>query len=190
MSAEVERYLERSKGWGEETARLRAILLDCDVTEDLKWGKPCYGAAGGNIAIIQKFKDFLALMFFKGALLKDPEGILESQGENTRSALRVRFRSVADVERLEPAVRALVAAAIEVEKAGLKVEGQAEFDMPEELARRLEADPDLQAAFEGLTRGRQREYCLHVGQAKQAETRERRIDTYRDKILAGRGMRE
>ena len=190
MTDEVERYLKRSEGWRDETARLRAILLSLGLDEALKWGKPCYSAEGGNIAIIQKFKDFVALMFFKGALLDDPDQVLESQGENSRSALRIPFRSAQDVERLEPAIRRLVEGAVEVERQGLKVEGKAETAIPDELAARLDAEPDLADAFRNLTPGRQREYCLHVGAAKQSGTRERRIEAARERILAGKGLRD
>ncbi|GGL79784.1 YdeI/OmpD-associated family protein [Wenxinia marina] len=188
--ARADDWFEDRDTWGPEARALRRVLLGAGLREEIKWGKPTYGTADGNIAIIQPFKHFLALMFFKGALLDDPEGVLESQGENTRSALRVVFRSVADVERLAGAVRALVASAAEVERKGLKVEGPPELDLCDELVDALDADPALQDGWNSLTPGRQREYALHIGGAKKSETRAARVDKFRDRIAAGRGMRD
>ena len=190
MSPDVDAYLDRATGWPEELRAIRPVLLDAGLDEQLKWGKPCYAHDGANIAILQEMKDFLALMFFKGALLADPEGVLESQGPNSRSAKRICFRSVDDVERLAPTVSAYVAEAIDVEEAGLAVEPAPELELAAELAERLAGDPDLAEAFEGLTPGRRREYNLHVSEAKKAETREARVDKITPKILAGKGFRD
>lgn len=188
--ANADAYFAESEGWRPESERLRALLLDCGLSEAIKWGKPCYLHDGHNIAILQKFKPFLALMFFKGALLDDPWGYLESQGEHTRSALRVTFTSVDDVVAREEAIRRYVAQAIEVEEAGLTVPKIERLELIEELQARLAADPALKAAFEALTPGRQRAYNLHFGSAKKPETRIRRIEQSAAKILAGKGLRD
>ena len=156
----------------------------------IKWNKPCYAHDGDNIAIIQRFNDFLSLMFFKGALMNDPEGLLRSQGENTRSALRLEFSSVGEVAGMKAVIQALVAEAIRVEKAGLKVEQAEPPEYPEELIAAMEQDPELHEAFEELTPGRQRSYLLHLSAAKQSATRVNRIAKARDKILSGKGFNE
>jgi uncharacterized protein YdeI (YjbR/CyaY-like superfamily) len=186
----VDEYIEQSDRWSREMAALRAVLLGCGLVEEFKWSKPCYGHDGSNIAIVQEMKDFLALMFFKGALLEDPEGVLEAQGPNSRSAKRVRFTTVEDVSRLTGPVEALVAAAIDAEEAGLEVEPAPPPELAEELRARLEADPGLRSAFESLTPGRQREYNLHISDAKRPATREARIDRCTPRILDGLGLRD
>ncbi len=188
--SELDEAFEQAKRWRDEGRRVRAILLDCGLDEERKWAKPCYGHEGANLAILQRMKGFLALMFFKGALLDDPGGHLESQGEASRSARRLCFRSVDDVERLEPTIRALVASAIEVERTGQKLPEPPALELVEELQAALDADPKLKAAFEGLTPGRQRAYHLHISGAKRAETRARRVDEHRSRILAGKGLRD
>lgn len=190
MNPEVDAYIERSERWPAEMRELRAVLTDCGLTESIKWAKPCYSHEGANIAILQEMKEFLALMFFKGALIDDPNGLLESQGPNSRSARRLRFTSVDDVTRLAGTVRMLVDEAIDVERAGLEVGPPPELVLVDELQQRLDGDPALAAAFAALTPGRQREYHLHISGAKQATTREARIDKYVDKILAGKGFRD
>ncbi len=180
---------EATRRWRMETAELTGTLRACGLTEERKWGKPCFTHGGGNIAIVQAFADFLALMFFKGALLPDPERVLESQGENTRSAMRVTFRSVDEVVAKDAAVRALVAAAIDAERRGLQVEAPDLVLVPE-LVERLDADEELAAGFASLTPGRQRAYNLQIGGAKQAATRHRRIDKYAAQIKAGKGLRD
>lgn len=187
---EVDAYLARSDAWPDEIAALRPILLGCGLDESIKWRKPCYAHDGANIAILQEMKGFLALMFFKGALLDDPDGVLEEQGPNSRSARRVVFRSVGDVDRLAETVRSLVASAIEVEHAGLTVEPAPELQVCDELRERLDADPELEAAFESLTPGRRREYDLHISGAKQSSTRSSRVDKLVPRILAGKGLRD
>ena len=190
MNPDVDAYISRSEQWPDEMTALRPLLLGCGLNEEIKWGKPCYFHDGSNIAIMQEMKGFLALMFFKGALLDDPDGVLEEQGPNSRSARRICFTSVEDVTRLADTVRAYVAEAIEVEAAGLEVGPPPELELVEELQRRLDADPALQAGFESLTPGRQREYHLYFSGAKQATTRESRIDKYVPKILDGKGFRD
>ena len=176
--------------WPEEMAGLRPTLLGCGLTEEIKWGQPCYGHGGKNIAILQEMKEFLALMFFKGALLNDPEGVLEEQGPSSRSARRIRFTSVEDVARLAGTVRAFIGEAIAVEEAGLKVGPAPELLLVEELQSRLDQDPALKAAFQALTPGRRREYNLYFSGAKQATTRAARVERYVAKILDGKGFRD
>ncbi len=190
VNAKVDAYIARSQKWPEEMTELRSILLGCGLSEAIKWGKPCYSHEAANIAIMQEMKDFLALMFFKGALLGDPAHVLESQGPNSRSARRMCFRSVADVRAVADTLREYVHEAIDVEDAGLEVEPAPKLVLVQELQNRLDADPALKAAFENLTPGRQREYHLHISGAKQATTRESRVDTCVPAILAGKGLRD
>jgi uncharacterized protein YdeI (YjbR/CyaY-like superfamily) len=190
VNPKVDAYLERSTSWPTEIAALRTILLDCGLDEAFKWAKPCYAHGGHNIAIVQEMKPFLALMFFKGALLDDPHGVLEDQGPNSRSARRMTFTSVDEVNERADVVRALVAEAIAAEAAGLTVPEAPELELVAELQERLDADPNLRAAFEALTPGRQREYHLHIASAKQSETRRNRIDRVIPQILDGRGLRD
>ena len=190
MNPKVDAYIDRSGQWPDEMTALRPILLKCGLTEDIKWGKPCFSHDGTNIVIMQEMKDFLALMFFKGALMNDPAGVLESQGPNSRSALRMCFRSVADVKRLTKTVKAYIADAIDVEEAGLEVGPAPEVVFVAELQERLDVDKKFKTAFEALTPGRRREYNLHIGEAKQAATRVSRVEKCAPKILAGKGLRD
>ena len=190
MNPEVDAYIERSEKWPEEMTGLRPVLLAGGLTEELKWGKPCYTHEGKNIVILQEMNDFLALMFFKGALLTDPDGVLESQGPNSRSARRVCVSSVEDVGRLSDTVSSFVEEAIQVEEAGLEVGPAPELVPVEELQRRLDDDPAFKAAFDALTPGRQREYNLHFSDAKRASTREARVEKYAQRILDGQGLRD
>ena len=189
-SAEVDAFVSRVGAWQGEIRKLRAILLDCGLYEELKWGKPCFRFEGSNVAIIQPFKDRCALMFFKGALLRDTHGLLRSQGENTRSAMRLEFTGEARIEKA--VVKSYVDQAIAVEKAGLRVDFEAdrELELPEELTRILRKDRRLAKAFESLTPGRRRGYVLHFRAAKRSETRTARIEKCAPRILAGRGMHE
>lgn len=191
-TARIDRFIDEAPRWREEMRALRDVLRDCELHEDFKWGKPCFTAAGGNIVILQPFKPHLALMFFKGALLDDPEGILRSQGENTRSAMRIEFTDPEQVAALESSVRAYVAEAIAIEEAGLAVPKKAfaERAVPEELEERLRADGEYRAAFDALTPGRKRSYVLHISGAKRAETRARRVEKCRVKVLQGKGFNE
>ena len=190
MNPKVDAYIGRSEKWPDEMAALRPILLKSGLSEDIKWGKPCFSHDGANIVIMQEMKDFLALMFFKGALMNDPSGVLEEQGPNSRSALRMCFRSVADVKRLAKSVKAYIAEAIEVATAGLEVGPAPEVVFVAELQQRLDQDKRFRTAFEALTPGRQREYNLHIGEAKQATTRASRVEKCIPKILAGKGFRD
>lgn len=190
MNPDVDSYIKQSDRWPEEMIGLRPTLLGCGLTEEIKWGKPCYSFGGKNIVILQEMNEFLALMFFKGALLNDQAGVLEEQGPNSRSARRIRFTSVQDVERLTDTVRAYIDEAIEVEAAGLEVGPAPELVLVEELQNRLDQDPALAAAFESLTPGRRREYNLYFSDAKQAKTREARVEEYAQKILDGKGLRD
>jgi uncharacterized protein YdeI (YjbR/CyaY-like superfamily) len=190
MDPDVDAYISRSKQWPTEMARLRPILLGTGLTEEVKWRKPCYTHGGANIVILQEMKDFLALMFFKGALLEDPVGVLEEQGPNSRSARRLRITSVDDVDRLAPTIVDYVAEAIAVEDADLDVGPPPELQLVEELQERIDRDPTFKVAFEALTPGRQREYNLYVSDAKRSETRRGRIDRCADRILQGWGLRD
>lgn len=187
---EVDAYVGRAERWPDEIAALRPLLLDAGLTEEIKWAKPCYHHGGRNILILQEMKDFLAVMFFKGALLEDPEGILEDQGPNSRSARRLCIRSVDDVTAFADTLAAYVVEAIDAEDAGLEVDPAPAVVFADELQIRLDEDPEFRAAFEGLTPGRQREYNLQVSSAKQASTREARVEKFAPRILAGKGFRD
>lgn len=189
-SPDVDAYVAASTQWPGETEALRSILLGCGLTEELKWRKPCYSHEGKNIVIVQEMKDFLALMFFKGMLLEDPAGVLHDQGPNSRSARRMQFTSVDDVIGQAEVIADYVEEAIAVETSGLEVAPAPEPEVVAELAAQLASDAELAAGFESLTPGRRREYNLHIGGAKQASTRESRIDRARDRIVAGKGLRD
>ncbi len=188
-SSKIDAYLGRIQQWREETAALRKIMLDCGLAEDMKWGKPCYAFEGGNVAVIQGFKAYCALLFFKGVLLPDPDGILVKTGENTVVGRQIRFTDARKIEAMERVLKKYIRAAIAVEKAGLKVEtDKAKVSIPAELERAFEKSRTFKAAFESLTPGRQRGYLFHFSGAKQSKTRESRIEKWREQILQGRGM--
>lgn len=187
---DVDAYLEQSEQWPHEISALRPILLGSGLVESIKWGKPCYSHEGKNIVILQEMKEFLSVMFFKGALLEDPAGILRDQGPNSRSAKRIELTSVAEIEKLADVVAAYVDEAVDVAEAGREAGPPPELVLVEELQERLDADPELSTAFESLTPGRQREYNLYFSDAKQTKTRQARVAKYVQKILAGKGMRE
>jgi uncharacterized protein YdeI (YjbR/CyaY-like superfamily) len=186
----VDAFMDRAEQWQEEFEKLREIILACELTEELKWGQPCYMFEKKNIVLMHGFKDYCALLFHKGALLRDPEGILIQQTENVQSARQIRFRDIREIYDLERAIKSYVREAIEVEKAGLKVRFKEakEFKMPEEFRRKLDTMPKLKKAFESLTPGRQKGYLLYFGGAKQAKTRESRIEKYTPQILVGKGL--
>jgi uncharacterized protein YdeI (YjbR/CyaY-like superfamily) len=190
MNSKVDAYMKRSTKWPEEMSAVRAILLDCGLTEEMKWGKPCYSHEGVNIVIIQEMKAFLSLMFFKGALLSDPQHVLVEQGPNSRSARRMEFTSVGDITRARKVIRAYVKEALRVEADGLQLDPRPKLVLVEELQQRLQRDNRLKTAFEALTPGRQREYNLHFAAAKQSSTRLARIDKFAGKILSGKGFRD
>ncbi|HBX70766.1 MAG TPA: hypothetical protein DEH25_15645 [Chloroflexi bacterium] len=186
----VDFFFSKAQQWQAEYEKLRMVILDCPLTEELKWGVPCYTFDGKNIVLIHGFKEYCAILFVKGVLLKDTEGILITQTENVQAARQIRFTSVAEIERLEPILKAYIIEAIDAEKAGLKVDLKktAEYNFPDEFITKLEEIPDLQEAFEALTPGRQRAYLLYFSAAKQSKTREARIEKYVQKILDGKGL--
>jgi uncharacterized protein YdeI (YjbR/CyaY-like superfamily) len=189
-SAGVDAFVSRAGTWRGEIRKLRSILLDCGLDEDLKWGKPCFLFEGKNVAVIQPFKEHCSLMFFKGALLRDPHGLLRSQGKNTQSALRLEFTGEAQIRKT--VVKSYVKQAIAVEQAGLKVDFKAkrELELPEELIRILKKNRKLANAFGALTPGRRRAYVLHFTGAKQSGTRAARIEKCVPRILAGKGLND
>ena len=187
----VDTFLNEADTWQEETARLRRIMLDCQLTEELKWGKPCYSFQGSNVVIIQGFKERCALLFCKGALLKDPQRILVKVGENSQAGRQIRFTSVQEIVKLEPVVKVYVAEAIEVEKAGLQVEFKKNPEpVPEELQNKFAENAALKAAFAALTPGRQRAYILFFSAPKQSQTRDSRIEKCIPQILQGKGLND
>jgi uncharacterized protein YdeI (YjbR/CyaY-like superfamily) len=190
MNPKVDAYLNKAKKWQAEFARLREIVLACELTEELKWGHPCYTFQGGNIVLIHGFKDYCALLFFKGALLKDAQGILVMQTENVQGARQIRFTDVSGITALESLLKAYIDEAVAVEKAGLKVafKKTAEFAIPEEFQNKLDGMPALKTAFDALTPGRQRAYLLYFAAAKQSKTREGRVEKYIQPILNGKGL--
>lgn len=190
VNPKVDAYVKRSEQWPEEMTELRPILLGCGLTEGIKWGKPCYSHQGKNVVILREMNEFLALMFFKGGLLNDPQGVLEAQGPDPRSARRIRFTSVEDVARLADTVKAYIEEAVAVEEAGLEAGPAPEPVLVEELQYCLDDDPAFKAAFQSLTPGRQREYNLYFSAAKQTRTRVARVEKYTQKILDGKGLRD
>lgn len=189
MNPKVDFYFEDKK-WEKELEQLRKIALDCGLTEELKWGCPCYTLEQSNIVLIHTFKEYCAFLFFKGALLHDAEGILIRQTKNVQAARQVRFTNVKEIVSLKPVLKAYIYEAIEVEKAGLKVKLKktTEFSMPEEFKKKLEKLPALKKAFTALTPGRQRGYLLYFAAPKQSKTRESRIEKYQKHILKGKGL--
>ena len=188
--ADVEAYLEASQQWPGEIAAIRPLLLSCGLDEEIKWGKPCYCHNDANVVLVQEFSDHLALMFFKGVLLDDPEGVLHAQGPNTHAPKRMRFTSTEDVEASADTITAYVREAIAHEEAGTELPERPEEELAAELAERLASDDELSEAFENLTPGRQREYNLHISAAKRSDTRERRVDKVVPRILDGKGLRD
>jgi len=186
----VDWFFAKADKWRLETKTLRTIILDCGLTEVLKWGCPCYTLGDDNIVLIHAFKDYCAVLFFKGALLKDPKGVLIQQTKNVQAARQVRFTGIREVEKLKPVLKSLIKQAVEAEKSGLKVKFKqaSEFTMPEEFQTRLNGMPALRTAFEGLTPGRQKAYLLHFSGAKQSKTREARVEKFIPRILDGLGM--
>lgn len=191
MNPKVEFYFNQ-ESWQEETRLLRKIALSCGLTEELKWGTPCYLYHGSNIVLIHVFKEYCALLFFKGALLANPDGVLIQQTANVQAARQVRFTSAKEIVALEQRLRSIIFEAIEIEKAGLKVvlKKTHEFPMPEEFQNSLTANPQLKTAFEALTPGRQRAYLLHFSAPKQTQTRLSRIEKCSPQILNGKGLND
>ena len=186
----VDSYISRSKKWQKEVKQLRAIALASGLTEELKWGCPCYSLEKSNVVLIHEFKEYCAYLFHKGALLKDPKGILIQQTKNVQAARQIRFTSVQEVTKLKANLKAYIAEAIEIEKSGAKVKFKktAAFEMPQEFKKKLAEAPALKTAFYALTPGRQRGYLLYFSGAKQAKTREARVDKCMKQILKGKGL--
>lgn len=192
MNPKVDFFFNKADKWQGEFEKLRAIVLDCGLTEKLKWGQPCYTLEDSNIVLMHGFKEYCALLFMKGALLQDPNSILIQQTENVQAARQIRFTNVQQIIELEPILKSYILAAIDVEKAGLEVELKKteDFPMPEEFIDTLEQVPGLQDAFEALTPGRQRAYLLHFSAPKQSKTRASRIEKCIQQILDGKGLND
>lgn len=190
MNPKVDWFFNKAGKWQKEYEKLRMITLDCGLTEELKWGCPCYSLDKQNIVLIHGFKEYCALLFFKGALLNDANGILIQQTKDVQSARQIRFTNILEIVEMESIVKAYIYEAIEVEKAGLKVplKTTADFAVPVELQGKLDRIPALKAAFEALTPGRQRGYLFYFSQPKQSKTREARVEKYIPQILDGKGL--
>jgi uncharacterized protein YdeI (YjbR/CyaY-like superfamily) len=191
MNPKVDIFLRKAKKWREESEKLRMILLDCPLAEELKWGEPCYTFQGKNIVLIGGFKEYCTLLFFKGALLNDTHGILVAPGK-TQAARQIRFTSLREIVAMERILKTYIHEAIEVEKAGLKVElkKHSDYIFPEELQKKLDEIPALKTAFEALTPGRQRAYMFHISAPKQSKTRESRVEKFMQQILDGKGLND
>lgn len=192
MNPKVDWYFSKNEKWEKEIKKLRTIILDCGLNEELKWGCPCYTLNNSNIVLIHVFKEYCATLFFKGALLNDANGILIQQTENVQSARQARFTNVREITKLEKILKAYIYEAIEVEKAGLKVKLKktSDYKIPEEFQKKLDKNKTLKTAFEKLTPGRQRAYIFYFSQAKQSKTREERVEKYLKKILSGKGLED
>ena len=192
MNPKVEFYFRKGEKWDKELEKLRMILLDCELTEELKWGVPCYTFQKSNIVLIHVFKEYCAILFFKGALLNDANGILIQQTENVQAARQIRFTNVREIGKMETILKAYIHEAIEVKKAGLKVDFKktTEFIIPEEFQNKLDKNPALKTAFDALTPGRQRGYILYFSQPKQSKTRESRVEKCMKQILKGKGLND
>jgi uncharacterized protein YdeI (YjbR/CyaY-like superfamily) len=192
MNPKVDFYFSKAKKWQEEIKKLRMIILDCQLTEELKWGVPCYTFQESNIVLIHVFKEYCALLFFKGALLNDANGILIQQTKNVQAGRQIRFTNLREIVEMETILKAYVFEAIEVEKAGLKVNFKktVEFIIPEEFQNKLDENPALKAAFDALTPGRQRAYNLYFSAPKQSKTRESRVEKCMQQILNGKGLND
>ena len=191
MNPKVDAFLKKAKKWQEESAKLRMILLDCPLREELKWGEPCYTSQGKNIVLIGAFKEYVTLLFFKGALLTDAHGLLVAPGQ-LQAGRQIRFTSVREIVALETILKAYVYEAIEVEKAGLKValKKHEDYIIPEELQSKLDEIPALKTAFQALTPGRQRAYFFHISKPKQSSTRHSRVEKCIPLILDGKGLND
>ncbi len=192
LNPQVDAFINKATKWQAEYKKLREIVLATDLDEDLKWMHPCYSYEGKNLIIIHGFKDYCAILFIKGALLKDPAKILITQTENVQAGRQARFTDLDEIIELEPVLKAYILESIEAEKAGLKIDFKptSEFVLTEEFKKKLDGDAALKAAFEALTPGRQRGYLLYFSGAKQASTREARVEKYIPQILAGKGLND
>ncbi|MDB5287725.1 MAG: hypothetical protein JWR05_2674 [Mucilaginibacter sp.] len=192
MNPKVDFYFSKAQKWHEEIEKLRMIVLDCGLTEELKWGCPCYTFQKSNIVLIHVFKEYCALLFFKGVLLHDANGMLIQQTENVQAARQIRFTNVREIVEMKPILKAYIFEAIEVEKAGLQVvfKKTTEFTIPEEFQNKLDENQALKTAFDALTPGRQRAYNLYFSAPKQSKTRELRVEKYMQQILNGKGLND
>jgi uncharacterized protein YdeI (YjbR/CyaY-like superfamily) len=192
MNPKVDWFFDKGEKWQKEFEQLRTIILSCGLTEELKWGKPCYTFEKNNIVLIHGFKEYCALLFLKGALLKDSDHILIQQTKNVQSARQIRFTNVKEIVKLKPSLKAYIYEAIEVEKAGLKVDLKKtqEFSVPEEFQNKLNKNTALKTAFKALTPGRQRAYLLYFAAPKQVKTREARIEKFMQPIMDGKGLND
>ena len=192
MNPKVDGFIGKAKKWRDEFEKLRMICLDCGLTEELKWGKPCYRYQTSNIVLIHGFKEYCALLFMKGALLRDPKGILIQQTENVQAARQIRFTNLREIVEMEPILKRYIKQAIEIEKVGLEVDYKktSEFAVPEEFRNRLDELPALKKAFDALTPGRQRGYLLYFSAAKQSKTRDARVAKWVQQILDGKGLND
>ena len=192
MNPKVDWYFDKNERWQKEIKKMRTIALDCDLVEELKWGCPCYTFEKNNIVLIHVFKEYCAFLFFKGALLKDPKGILIQQTENVQSARQIRFTNIQEIVKLEKTIKAYIYEAAKVEAAGLKVDFKktSDFKVPEEFQKKLDKNKKLKTAFEALTPGRQRAYLFYFSSAKQSKTREERVEKYMPQILKGKGLED
>jgi len=188
----VDAYIANEKKWRAEFSKLRDVVLDCPLVEEFKWRVPCYTFEGGNVVMIHGFKEYCAILFVKGSLLPDPSGLLVQQTANVQAARQVRFKNVAEIERLTPILREYILKAIEVEKSGAAVDYKknTDFTIPDELLNKFDEIPELSSAFHALTPGRQRAYILHFTEPKQSKTRVARVEKYTQHILHGKGLND
>lgn len=191
MNLKVDKYINSATKWKEEMEALREILLTCPLEENLKWGKPCYSFEGSNVVMIQDFKSYLALLFFKGYQLKDPKGILQKMGENTQVGRQLRFSNVQEIQKLKSTLKSYIKEAIAIEKSGEKVMVKpTKLKLPSELQEQFTKKPAMKKAFEGLTPGRQKAYTIYFSSAKQSQTRVTRIEKCMKQILEGKGLND
>jgi uncharacterized protein YdeI (YjbR/CyaY-like superfamily) len=192
MNLKVDEFLSKADQWQDELVLLRKIILECDLKETFKWMHPCYTFEDKNIVLIHGFKAYCALLFYKGALLKDAKNILIQQTENVQSGRQIRFKNISEIEKLKPVIQTYIREAIEIEKAGLKVpmKNTSAFQIPDELQQKFNVNPDFKTAFQNLTQGRQRGYLLHFSKPKQSKSRVSRIEEYMDRIFKGKGLRD
>ena len=192
MNSEIDWFFNRAQKWQKEFEKLREIILDCDLIEELKWGQPCYMFEKNNIVLMHGFKEYCALLFFKGALLMDTKGILIQQTENVQAARQIRFTDVHEIVKMKTTLKAYIKEAIKVEEAGLKVNFKktSDFKIPEEFQHKLDGIPGLKKAFFALTPGRQRAYIFYFSSAKQSKTRKSRVEKYIAQILDGKGLED
>lgn len=188
----VDSFFSKATKWQKEFKKLRGIVLDCGLTEELKWGCPCYTLQESNVLLIHGFKEYCALLFLKGALLEDPNGIFIQQTKNVQAARQIRFTNVQDIAKMEPILRVYIHEAMEAEKAGLKVslKKTSDFSLPEEFQKKLDEVPALKTAFDALTPGRQRAYIVYFSQPKQSKTRASRVEKCMKQILSGKGLND